>query len=158
MLEACVPWPLESAALFSKLAPPTTPYYPPPQAPPPPQPETTVHVNSLLEALSIARLDKDDIWLAIDLSESIPFKYRLLTKEIIRAHEFDTWATVPESQKVLVEGDSNLESGQAGSAVSFFHICRLNTAPYSAARQGRPNTMSGIFDISAANSTSFIAT
>ncbi|RYP13526.1 hypothetical protein DL765_006848 [Monosporascus sp. GIB2] len=100
------------------LAPPPTQHYPPPQAPPPPPPEPTIHVNALLEALNIARLDKDDIRHAISLSESIPFKYRLRAQEIIRAREFHTWATAPESRELLIEGDPSLESVHAGSAVS----------------------------------------
>ncbi|KAK3344239.1 hypothetical protein B0T25DRAFT_573189 [Lasiosphaeria hispida] len=102
------------------LAPPPTQHYTPPQAPapPPPPPEPTIHVKALIEALNIARLDKDDMEHAFSLSESIPFEYRLRAQEIVRAREFQTWATATESRELLVEGDPGLEAVPAGAAVS----------------------------------------
>jgi len=102
------------------LAPLPTQHYPPPppQAPVPPPPEATIHVKALIEALNIVGLDKDDMEHAFSVSESIPFEYRLRAQEMVRAPEFQTWATATESRELLVDGDADLEAASAGSAVS----------------------------------------
>jgi hypothetical protein len=83
------------------------------------EPTPTILADGLLEALNISNLDKEDIQQILDSSESVPLKYRLRARQIVRADEFRDWATTPESRELLVQRDPRLRDYvQARRAVS----------------------------------------
>lgn len=86
---------------------------------PAPLAEPTIRVDGLLEALNISNLDKEDIQQILDSSESVPLKYRLRARQLVRTDEFRNWATTPESRELLVQRDPRLRDPvQARHAVS----------------------------------------
>lgn len=71
-----------------------------------------------MEALNISDIDNKDFRAILDSSESVPLRYRLRARAIVRTDNFQSWATSPESRELLIQRDRFQDLVQTCKAVS----------------------------------------
>jgi hypothetical protein len=77
------------------------------------------HAEVILSVLQGLNLDQSDINAIQDSAETIPWKYRKQTQQVLVAREFYDWASTPKSCTLLIEGPNWKDSFQAGQAMAW---------------------------------------